>query len=292
MSFSIKYIPLFKVDFFHFYFLDKGLTEFNSLDPDEKARQLRLYNFNSFFSVKPANYTQKVLMGHNLIFKPTNNGFTIWSKLDENQDNAPFISLNDDLSLTFLIQLSDIDFFNYTDLELDRFSNIKYFSNKKPEGEPEDFPLIQKSSGSNTPIGDKYNLSAGNEKMERLALTNPEKDKLFGLIRIFMKGDSPALNVTLVNGNIRKNAIAYNLIIENRKTVWRYIFNKDQENIGNDLIKENDDNSKILITIEPKPLTENGFVSVKLGDKELPNPDARMIVPTNTNNKYYSEIFM
>lgn len=291
MSFTIKYIPLFKVDFFHFYFLNSGLIDFNSLDADEKARKLRLHNFDSFFKVKPASYTQRVLAGHNLNFKASNNGFTVWCKLDNNEDNKPFIALNDDLSLTFLIQLSDFNFFNYTDLNLNKSSNIKYFSNRKPEGEPEDFPLIQKSSGSNTPINDDFNLSPGKQKDELLKLTNSEKDKLFGLIRIFMKGDRSALNVTLVNGNIRKTAITYNLILENRKTVWRYIFNKNQQVTGNDLIKENG-NSKILVTKDPRPLTENGFISVKLADKELPNPDSKMIIPADTNNKYFSEIYM
>ena len=291
MSFSIKYLPLFKVEIIHFYFLDKGLTEFNSMDAEEKERMMRLFNFKSFFDVKPASYTQRVLAGHKLVFKASNNGFTVWSKLDENVDNKPFIPLNDELSLTFLIQLSDSNFFNYTNLNLNKSSNIKYFSNRKPEGEPEEFPLIQKSSGSNTPINDEYNLSPGNEKNERLTLTNSEKDKLFGLIRIFMKGDKSALNVTLVNGNIRKTAINYNLILENRKTVWRYIFNKDQQVTGNDLIQEND-NPKILLTKVPRPLTENGFITIKLADKELPNPDSGMIIPTNTTNKYFSEIYM
>jgi hypothetical protein len=291
MSFTIKYIPLFKVDFFHFYFLNNGLTAFNSLNDEEKASRLRLYDFNSFFKVKPAAYTQRVLAGHKLVFRTSNNGFVVWCKLADNKTSTPFISLDNDLSLTFLIQSSDFNFFNYTDLELDNSSRLKYFSNRKPEGEPGDFPLIQKNSPGNTPINDEYNLSPENENRERLRLTNSEKDKLFGLIRIFMKGDTTALNVTLVNGNIRKNAITYNLTIDNRKTVWRYIFNQDQQVTGNDLEPE-DNNPKILITKDPRPLTESGFVSIKLDDKELPNPDANIIVPGETNNKYFSEIYM
>lgn len=292
MSFSIKYLPLFNIEFYHYYFLNKGLIDYSSMDSSEQDRRLRLYNFNSFFKITPATYTQKVLSDHHLLVRASGNGFTVWSKIDETVENAPFIPLHDDLSVTFLIQLSDFNFFNYTDLKLGNSSNIKYFSNRKPQGEPEEFPLIQKSSGSSTSINDEYNLSPENEKNELFALTNSEKDKLFGLIRIFMKGDTASLNVTLVNGNIRKTPTTYNLIMENRKTVWRYIFNKNQENIGDDLIKENDDNSKILVTKDSKPLTHSGFVSLKLNDKELPNPNANMIIPANTIDKYFSEIYM
>ncbi len=291
MSFTIKYLPLFNVEFYHYYFLNDGLIDYNSMDPVEQDIRLRLYNFNSFFKITPASYTQKVLSGHHLQVRASGKGFTVWTKTDETDENVPFIPLHDDLSLTFLIQLNDFNFFNYTDLNLDKSSNIKYFSNRRPEVEPEEFPLIQKSSTTNTPITDEYNLLPENETSERLTLTNSEKDKLFGLIRIFMKGDTTALNVTLVNGNIRKTATTFNLTLENRKTVWRYIFNKDQQIIGNDLIKEND-NPRILLTKDPRPLTENGFVSVKLDDKELPNPDSKMIIPANTNNEYFSEIYM
>ncbi len=291
MSFTIKYLPLFKVEFHHYYFLNNGLIDFNSMDPAEQERRLRLHNFNTFFKITPANYTHKVLSGHHLLAKPSDNGFAVWCKVDENVENAPFIHLNDDLSLTFLIQLSDFSFFNYTDLNLDKSSSLKYFSNKILEGEPEDFPLIQKSSGTNTPIGDEYNLSADNETKELLKLTNSEKNRLFGLIRIYMQGDISNLNVTLVNGNIRKIATVFNLTFENRKTVWRYIFTKDQQNIGSDFTLENN-NPKVLITKDPRPLTENGYVSLTTDGKELPNPDAKMIVPGDTINKYFSEIYM
>ena len=291
MTFSIKYNPLFQVEILHNYFLNKGVDEYNSMSSAEKAEQLDSYEISSFVNILPTPKSQQIINGHNLVFKTTNNGFTVWSKVTGNNNNIPFISLADDLSFTFLVQLKDAAFYNYTNLKLENADKLYYFSNRKLDSELSSFPMINKS-GNNSIVDQHFVLSDTGANDELSKLSANEKDNLFALIRIFVKGKNGSLHITNVNGRIKNPVKTFEILFNNRKTIWRYFFNENQQVKPGDDVKKEAGNAQQLITKVVQPLTQKGFISIELDGNELPNPDARMIKPNTSNTKYYSETYI
>lgn len=290
MAFSVKYIPLFNVNILHLFFLNKGISEYSAMNDENRSRQSELYNITSFLNIVTDQKTHQLLNGHKLVFKVSKTGFAVWSQVEGNS-NIPFISLDDNLCLTFLLRLTDPCFFNYTRLNMEDSGKIYYLSNRKPGTEPANFPLIPKPAG-NTMLDESFILSVNGQQTEMNLLQDNEKKNLLGIIKIFMKGENPPLNITDAQGNVRNPATDFEIQLENRKTTWRYIFKSSQQVKGSDDVKKEDGNSKILITKTEQPLTQNGFISIELDGTELPNPGIRHIKPDTTNNKYYSEIYM
>lgn len=290
MAFSVQYRTLFTVNLLHRFSLNKGLAEYQSMTQAEKSKQLDSYDLNAFFTVKPTLETQLKLNGHKLAFRNLNTGIEVWSKITEEDDKVPFISLANDLSFTFLIQLKDPLFYNYTNLKLENSQKLYCFTNVKPLTEPGSFLLIN-SAGDNNAVDEKFVLSDDGSQAELVKLSPNEKRNLFGLIKIAVKGENAALNLTTAEGKIQNNIKEFEILFDNRKTVWRYFFTQNQTVAPADDLKIEGGDAKQLVTKAAQPLTQKGFVSVELGGNELPNPSLRVIIP-DTSNKYYSEIYM
>lgn len=291
MTFSTKYKPLFKVDILHSYFLNNGLDVFAAMTNSEKLKQLDSYEISSYLKILPTAKTQQKINGHNLVFKNTNNGFTLWSIVTGTNDNIPFISFDDDLSFTFLVQLKDSTFYNYTNLKLENAGKLYYFSNQKLATEPGSFPLIKKS-GDNSSINQNFVLTQNSINAELGKLSTNEKDNLFAIIRIFVKGKNNSLSITTANGRIKNPVKTFEIFFSNRKTIWRYFFSENQQVKNGDDVKKESGNAQQLITKTAQPLTQRGFIPIKLDGVELPNPDVRIIKPNSTNTKYYSETYI
>jgi hypothetical protein len=291
MAFSIQYKPLFQVNILHNYFLNKGDEEFLTMKESDKNRQLDVYDVNTFFSVVPTGNTARKLSGHNLVFKTTNTGFTVWSKVTGNNNNIPFIEFDDDLYFTFLLKLKDTAFLNYSYLMMENAGKLYYFSNRKPVGEPNSFRLINQS-GNNHHINKNFVLNDTSIETELEKLDTSEKENLFGIIRIFIKADKPAMHVTNVHGRIKSPFKIFELLFDNRRTIWRFIYDEDKTVDEADDVKKEGADSKIFISKTEHPLTQKGFIYLKQGGINLPNPNARLIKPDTSSSKYYSEIYM
>lgn len=290
MAFSVKYKILFKVNVLHHFFLNKGLTDFSTMSDSDKEKQLDVYDCNDVFFIAPTRLTQQKLNGHNLVFKNSTNGISVWSKVSGDDNQVPFIDLDPDLNFTFLIQLKDPVFYNYTNLKLENAGKIYYFSNRKLSTEPILFPVIN-LDGNNVATDEKFILSAETQKAELAQLAAEEKDNLFGIIRISIKGETNLLNITDNLDKIQNPFKTFEILFNNRKTTWRYFFAQEQKVKNKDDVKEEDGDKKRLITKAEQPLTQRGFVSIELDGKELPNPNVQLI-KSDTSNKYYSEIYM
>lgn len=290
MAFSVKYKILFKVNVLHHFFLNKGITEFSTMSGADKEKQLDVFDCNAVFSIVPTRLTQEKLNGHNLVFKNSTTGITVWSKVSDNDNQVPFIAFDTELSFTFLIQLKDPLFYNYTNLKLENADKFYYFSNRRLNTESVLFPLIS-LAGDNITIDENFILSADNQKAELAQLAADEKNNLFGIIRISIKGETNLQSITDDLDKIQDPFKTFEILFNNRKTTWRYFFAQDQKVKNKDDVKEEDGDKKRLITKTEQPLTQRGFVSIELDGKELPNPNAQLI-KTDTSNKYYSEIYM
>lgn len=290
MAFSVKYVPLFKATILHHYFLNKGEAEFSSMDAEGKNKQLGIYNIHTVFSIFPTHKTQQQIKGHNLVFKTENTGFTLWTKVDNADDKVPFISLDNDLSFTFLIQIKDTAFYNYTDLDMNNAGKLYYLSNRRLSMVPGSFPLLNKAGG-NKNVDETFILPNDAASNELKALEVNEKKNLHGIIRIFMKADIESMNVIDIQKKISNPYETFEMVYKNRKTIWRYFFDSNKQVKGSDDVEKENGDSTVLITKAEQPLTQTGFISVGLDGTELPNPSARMVKP-GASNKYYSEIYM
>ena len=291
MTFSIKYKPLFQVNILHQFFLNNGTENYFTLSEAEKEKKLISYNISNLFIILPSTKSHQQLAGQNMIFKLSNFGFTIMVKVSESNESVPFIPISEDLEFTFLLKLLNNTFFNFSDLQFENADKLFFFSNKRAGTEPGTFPLIKKA-GSTATINDNYVLSAAGAEQELEQLTRAESCNLFGLVKIHMKGETAGLNVTNSQNRIRNSIPVFQVVFENRKTFWRYIFDEEQQVQSGDDVIQDGDNTNVLITTEKHPLTSSGFISIEHGDAELPNPDSRVVKPSNTNNRIYSEIYM
>ncbi len=291
MSFLIKYKPLFKVNIWHNYFLDKGTDTFNnSMNIEQRQKQIELFNLKSILSILPTKTTAQTLTDHQLLMRLTNSGFMVLAKV-ENDNITPFVTLGGELNFSFLLQIKDPLFYNYSNLEMANSNKLYYLSNRRPGLESPNFPRLR-PEGNNAKLDNDFILSAGNQVKELSLLSVPEKNNLLALIRIYINGDNNNLSVVTNQGKLKDPFQVFEIRIDNRKTTWRYIFRTDQQVKGGDDVKKEGASSKILVTKNDKPLTQNGFISVELGGVELPNPGNHIVKPDNSNNKYYSEIYM
>ncbi len=291
MTFSTTYKSLFQVNILHQYFLNKGTLEYSNMPDAEKEKQLICYDVSNLFNVLPSAKSQQMLLGHKLIFKRSSSGFTVWCKVSDSNKSLPFITLSDNLELTFLLKLKNHTFFNFSNLKFENANKLFFFSNQRLDSESGSFPLLKKE-GSNNLVNDNYVLGETSSLNELEKLTPEERQNLFGLIKIHLKGNSALLNITNNQGKIRTPNPVFEILFENRKTIWRYIFNENQEVESYDDVTQEGSNANQLITREEQPLTAFGFVSIEHGGVELPNPDANLVKPDSTNNKIYSEIYI
>ncbi len=291
MSFLIKYRPLFDVKILHQYFLDKGNEEFINMNAAEKEKQLIGYQLSKFFHISVSAETRQKLDGQLMVFKSTNAGFTVWTKVSGVSENVPFVLIANNLEFTFLLKLKNHTFYNYTDLSFESIGKLFFFSNIRLGSEAGSFPLIKKE-GSNSTISDNYTLSDLGQKAELEKLTIGEKKDLFGIVRICMKGNTGGLNVTNNHGEIYNPYQVFQIFLPNRKTFWRYFFEENQQVNNSDDVKKEGGNARQLVTKKKQPLTAEGFVSIELDGTELPNPDANLVKPDSATDKIYSEIYM
>jgi len=291
MAFSTQYKKLFQVNILHLYFLNKGETDFHTMSETDKEKQLDFYNYQNFMRVQPTLETIKLMNGHHMVFNSHNKGFSVWVKVEENDDKKPVIELDDDFNLNFTVKIDDYRFFNYSSLDFGKTGQLFYFSNRRLSTENNTFPLIN-LTGDYTNIDDSFILTDDGVSVAKEGLLSGERSNLFGIISIFNKADKNQLNITAGSGKIPQNSKIFELYFENRNTYWRYIFPTDQTVSGGDDVKVEKSDKRVLVTKKMYPLTQRGFVEVQLNEVELPNPDIQQIKPDTSNNKIYSEIYM
>lgn len=152
MAVTITYNKLFEVKILHHFFLNKGEAVFDSMTDEDKALTMLNYDVRDFFDIFPTPECQKALSSHNCVFKATSQGIIIGIRAESDyQDPSniiPFIPFADDQVFTFVIQLKDMGFMNYTALSFTGNSGKMYMFSNLVSGSPKSFPFIT----SNPPV--------------------------------------------------------------------------------------------------------------------------------------------
>jgi hypothetical protein len=113
----ISYRPLFDVDIAHDYFLSRGDVVLEAQSDVDRAALADLYSVGDFLEVFPDEATISLLAGHKMLFRTTAAGFRVVVRLDPSApDTRPMVPPADDLTLTFVLRLTDTRFANYTEL--------------------------------------------------------------------------------------------------------------------------------------------------------------------------------
>lgn len=280
MSFNLKYGLLFEVTFLHNYFLNNGKDTYAAMSTADKKKMLEKFDCNSFAAITPTTATNLRLRNYKMVFKPSKTGFNIYIKVKEDDTSEPFISLPNDLKLDFIISIKDYQFEHYTDLEFDS-KEMFLFSNVRPSTEPLPFEYMPKIN-DNILISNDYLIAKETAAHFLSKLHTQERQGVFGIISLKMKGDNNSKNIVTNSGKMLSPN--FKIHFDNRKTFWKYIDRKA---------------SKEIETNAVKPLTFSGFVEIdpltdftppEPPNNQYPNPSVKSIKKINSN--YYSEIFI
>ncbi|WP_109302607.1 hypothetical protein [Aquimarina sp. AU474] len=157
MSFQIEYKPLIDIKIHHDYFLDDGTDKFIDLSDEQKKTQLAEYRFLDYLSVVPTLKTQIQLRNHKIVLRHSNEGFHLFVNVEEYTKAGetakvycPKIQMEGELTLTFELRFSDPYFNNYTNDKDANENRYYYFTNTKPDGEPNSFPNFFDASDVHT----------------------------------------------------------------------------------------------------------------------------------------------
>jgi hypothetical protein len=279
MSFNLTYGLLFEVTFLHSYFLNRGEDTYVGMSIEDKKKMLQKFDSDSFVIITPTVETNTQLRNYKMVFKPTKTGFRVYIKVKEDDEIDPFISVPADLKLDFIISINDYQFENYTNLEF-VLNQMFLFSNTKPETEPVAFKYIPNFS-DNILISNDFLISEETTAHFLSELHTQERQDIFGIISLTMKGDNNPKNIIDAGKLLSPN---FKLHFDNRKTLWKYIDRKAGTHIE---------------TNDPKPLTYFGFVELdpvndftpsQSINSTYPNPSVKSIIKISSD--YYSEIFI
>jgi hypothetical protein len=146
MAVTITYNMLFEVKILHHFFLNKGETIFDSMSDEDKALIMLNYDVREFFDIYPTPECLKTLNAHNCVFKATSQGIIIGIRAESDDQNPPnfnpFNPFSTDQVFTFVIQLKDMGFMNYTALPLTGNSGKIYVFGNLTSSSPKSYPSI------------------------------------------------------------------------------------------------------------------------------------------------------
>ncbi len=284
MSFSITYHPLCSFQCYHNYFLDDGETAFDDpLFPDLKEEQIAKYNIDSFIKIVPTQETAKILQGQKIVFRKTNTGFAIFIYAVDTATPgkfSPFIKLDQDQQLQFLIYITDPLFENYSTIGANPTLPY-YFSNNRLFSEANDFPLIASEGETQEPIA-SYQITEDSYEHISEEFSFKEKEQLFGVISLNIKSLDPTKSLLDNNGDTLVPPPQFKIQFKNRETFWQYLDAKD----GSFLHK----------TPTAKPLVKNGVIPYTFDGKRRPSAAPNRLLFVKDGNgtiiETISEIFI
>jgi len=240
MSFNLQYRPLCVIDIFHDFQLDESNKKFIDMNVAERKARLSDVNFSfeDFCDIEPCSETQQILDGHKMLIRKIGSSFTIMIRVDSNDNELPFVQWQPNKPLRFLIKLKDSLFFNYSNIVQESnqfflFTNRNVIADLELASIDEDAILDNQAalklmplSSSNDYVDSSFLLNPINSRRYFKMLTSKEKAGLFGIIELHPLAANTGHSIVNHNEPEKLKAPAnltqFNLIFENRKTIWKY----------------------------------------------------------------------
>ncbi|MEP2935300.1 MAG: hypothetical protein ABJM06_06255 [Gilvibacter sp.] len=282
------YKKLCSLSVYHRYHLDDGEDIFTHPDVNLE-KQLETYNVHDFMQIEIFESHQRIFKGQKLFLKKTNTGFDIFVLARKKGPNSvKFVTargVDKDQYIGITLKIKDPQFEIYSTVKPQDTTPL-YFTNKRPNTEPNNFPHID--IADKTPA-ESYR-SQSNTADDISALLNPnELQGLFGVVYLRMRGDNTVpvdgenRSMLKGNGDLVDTPPHYAIQLANRNTIWNY---RDAQS-GN-----------LLHSSDPvqKPLVKRGIVVYNFDGKDRPSaiPDRLLFEKDNNGNiiKTFSEIYI
>ena len=265
MSCSQLYRTLADVQVLHEYYLNNGPDPFRGMDANQQRLMFKNYAFNGFLQVIPTAQTRRIMQNRKLLLRTNPVGLQVLAQVEPampNEPATPFISLDNDLELNFLVKIGDPAFEIYTDLTLKK-KEIFFFSNIKPAGSPPDFPplpVLPDQGDDPQYITNDFRLNepSSTKILDIMQVSQEDRIGLLGVLVLRMHGTPN--QITDNDGKVPADPITFVMEFANRSTTWKYYFQ------NSDYYAE---------TTNPKPLTKNGYIVIDPSQLTLrnKNPD-------------------
>lgn len=265
MSYSQQYRTLANVQVLHEYYLNSGSDSFRGMDANQQRLMFKNYAFNGFLQVIPTAQTRLIMENQKLLLRTNPAGLQVVAQVEpalSNEAATPFISLDNDLELHFLVKIGDPAFEIYTDLTLIK-KEIFYFSNIRPAGVPPEFPVLPvlpQQEDDPEYISNAYRLGDTLSKsiLDNMQVSQEERIGLLGVLVLRMHGENSIIDN---DGKVPADPITFVMEFANRSTIWKYYFQ------NSDYYAE---------TTHPKPLTKNGYIVINPSQLTLRNKNPDM----------------
>ncbi len=266
MSYSQQYRTLADVQVLHEYYLNSGSDSFRGMETDQQRLMFKNYAFNGFLQVIPTAQTRRIMENQKLLLRTNPVGLQVLAQIEPtitNEPATPFISLDNNLELNFLVKIGDPAFEIYTDLTLKK-KEIFFFSNIIPAGAPVGFPVLPVlPAQENDPeyITNAYRLDdmVSKSVLDKMQVSQEDRIGLLGVLVLRMHGTPD--QITDNNGKVPAEPITFVMEFANRSTTWKYYFQ------NSDYYAE---------TTNPKPLTKNGYIVIDPSQLTLRNKNPDM----------------
>lgn len=262
MSYSQLFRTLVDVQVLHEYYLNSGSDSFRDMEVSQQRLMFKDYAFNGFLQVIPTAQTRRVMENQKLLLRTNPVGLQVLAQVElaaSDEPATPFISLNNNLELRFLVKIGDPAFEIYTDLSLVK-NKIFYFSNSRPAGVSDSFPVLPVAPDQDSApeyISNEYQLgeTLSQNILEEMHVSREDQIGLLGVLVLKMHGVD---QITDAEGKVPGNPVTFVMEFANRSTIWKYYFQ------NSDYYAE---------TTSPKPLTKNGYILIDPSQLTLGNKD-------------------
>jgi hypothetical protein len=203
-SVSTGYKRLFEVRILHHFWLDEGITVYDSLSETAKIKKLLNYSLNGFIRVKPLPFTALALSGIKAILKQTSHGIVVVVP-----DDA---IIPDDTQFTFSFEITESSFFRYSAFTL---QNRKIFSCYSPGEDKiyrfkENVPVFSNLTGVPRGSGAGKQLFLSKEIPVLTATDQVEYLIISGGALLQLTGSQPGAGTMQLNASASSMPVYYN----------------------------------------------------------------------------------
>lgn len=229
----------------HGYYLDNGLTDFDSMTASAKVSALKRFDVRELFDIVPTKQTAQLIRNHRMVQVNTNEGLRLLITT-KSTDSIPLTGLDDETIFTFLLKAKSLSDFTYSTDLIDDRSRMLFFANY--ELTEITTPLIEIPLLANAKHADDSFLLNATDSQIMLDLYVPaaERNGLTGVLCIKTKGSTASRNL-LSAGSVKTTSPKFKIHFDAKKTFWKY---------------KKESASFIVETKVARPLTKYGFIEI------------------------------